>query len=137
MTGKFSDQLKKIIDVCMVHRRRLNEAYSRIAFLFPLKEDRYGNCSSEMVAFIDQYIFCFAKLQSVTGEKLFKSILINSGEELDGLTFLDILSMIEKFGIIESVDDWLKIRDVRNGVSSSRLCGRPTDPCRPDRRARP
>jgi len=117
MTEKYLDQLKKIIEVCAVHRRRMKEAYSRISSLFPLNEDRYTNCSSEMVAFVDQYIFRFAKLQSVVGEKLFKSLLINSGEDLSGLTFLDILSMIEKFRIIESSDDWLKIRDVRNNVS--------------------
>ena len=49
------------------------------------------------------------------GAKLFKSLLLYEGENIDK-PFLDILNRLEKMGIID-VDEWFEIRDLRNEIS--------------------
>lgn len=70
MLNHTTDQLIKTLDVCFIHQYRLNEAANKIEHLFPLNEERYFACSSDEVAFIDQLIFRFAKLQDMIGDKL-------------------------------------------------------------------
>jgi hypothetical protein len=48
------------------------------------------------------------------GAKLFKSILDNLGEETQGIPFIDILSKLEALHIIDSSDNWLVLREIRN-----------------------
>jgi len=49
------------------------------------------------------------------GAKLFKSILLYQGENVDK-PFLDILNQLEKMGIV-AVDEWFELRDLRNEIS--------------------
>ena len=49
------------------------------------------------------------------GAKLFKSLLLYEGENIDK-PFLDILNRLEKMDII-NVDEWFEIRDLRNEIS--------------------
>ena len=112
-----TDQLKKIIDVCHIHLKRLNVAHQNIQSLFPITETVYQSLSGEKIAFLDQYIFRFAKLQDTIGDKLFKQILIISDEQVENLSFRDILNKIEKFGIINDRNEWIQMREIRNDVS--------------------
>ena len=114
---KNPDQLQKIIDVCHIHLRRLNVAHQNIQALFPITEPVYQALSAEKIAFIDQYIFRFAKLQDAIGDKLFKQILVVSDEQVENLSFRDILNKIEKFGIINDRNGWIQMREIRNDVS--------------------
>ncbi len=49
------------------------------------------------------------------GAKLFKSILLYQGENIDK-PFLDILNQLEKMDIID-VDEWFEMRDLRNDIA--------------------
>jgi len=117
MLDQSTDQLRKTIEVCFIHQKRLNEAVQRIEHLFPLNEEKYMSCPSEEIAFIDQYIFRFAKLQDMISDKLFRQILVYVGENVTSLTFIDILNKAEKFGLINNKEDWMILRKVRNDVS--------------------
>ena len=117
MLNNITDQLTKTLDVCFIHQYRLNEATHKIGHLFPLSEERYFACSSDEVAFIDQFIFRFAKLQDMIGDKLLRQILVYVGENITTLTFIDILNKAEKFGLINNKNDWMELRKVRNDVS--------------------
>jgi nucleotidyltransferase substrate binding protein (TIGR01987 family) len=112
-----NDRLQKIIVVCNIHLQRLSDAYSKTADIFPMSEERYCCLSLEQIAFIDQYIFRFAKLQDTIGDKLFKQILVASDEQVESMSFRDILNKIEKFGIIRDRNEWIQMREIRNDVS--------------------
>jgi len=64
----------------------------------------------------DAIAFRFAKLQSITGEKLFREILNYTGYSTDGKSFIQILAELEKEGILK-IDYWNELREVRNIIA--------------------
>jgi len=56
--------------------------------------------SNQNLAYSDQIIYRFSKLQDVMGAKLFKALLLYQGENIDR-PFLDILNNLEKMNIID------------------------------------
>lgn len=71
--------------------------------------------STEHLAYSDQIIYRFSKLQDCMGAKLFKSVLLYEGENVNK-PFLDILNQLEAIDII-TVDEWFEIRDLRNEIA--------------------
>ncbi len=71
--------------------------------------------SIEHLAYSDQIIYRFSKLQDCMGAKLFKSVLLYQGENINK-PFLDILNQLETIDII-NVDDWFELRDLRNEIA--------------------
>jgi len=114
-------QLKqqKIINECNKHILRMNSAYRKIATALPLDKDKYTKLNEDEVEHIDQYLFRFAKLQDAIGQRLFKSILQELEEEIENVPFIDLLNKLEKLTIIESVEQWLELRKIRNVLSST------------------
>ncbi len=51
------------------------------------------------------------------GEKLFTLVLIQAGERIAGLTFIDKLNKLEKLEVIESAHRWREMRDLRNHLT--------------------
>jgi hypothetical protein len=41
-------------------------------------------------------------------------VLNNLGEDTKGVAFIDIVMRLEKLQIIESAEDWFKLREIRN-----------------------
>jgi len=101
------------------HLQRLDDAYKQLEKinLFPLDEKKFSKIihDVEYLAYSDQIIYRFSKLQDCMGAKLFKSILLYQGENTDK-PFLDILNQLEKWGIID-VDEWFEFRDIRNEIA--------------------
>lgn len=58
------------------HFLRLNKASEKIKSLIPLDKDSYLNLNDDEIAYLDQFIFRFSKLQDTLGNKLFKTVLI-------------------------------------------------------------
>ena len=101
------------------HLKRLNNAFQELKKKnsFPLDNVQFNKIinNNQDLAFADQIIYRFSKLQDIMGAKLFKSYLTAQGESVDR-PFLDILNRLEKLNILE-VDDWFKLRDIRNDIS--------------------
>jgi uncharacterized protein with HEPN domain len=101
------------------HLKRLDDAFSKLenSFAIPLDTDSYQKILNNMeyLAYSDQIIYRFSKLQDTMGGKLFKSILLYQGENTDK-PFLDILNQLEKMDIL-SVDEWFELRDLRNDIA--------------------
>lgn len=112
-----TDKLQKHIDTARIHIDRLNKAYESSANLFPVSPPKFKKITDVQRAFMDQYIFRFSKLQDVIGQKLFKDILETLGEETNALPFIDIFNRLEKFGIVDNYQRWMKLREIRNDVS--------------------
>jgi len=117
----------------LVYRQKvvdnLEESYKHLARLegalgalekvydFPLSLDDFSDIihHAQYLAYSDQSIYRFSKLQDCMGAKLFKSVLLYQGENVNK-PFLDILNRLESMDIID-VDEWFEIRDLRNEIA--------------------
>lgn len=101
------------------HLIRLETAFTELekVYTFPLKHKDFDVLllSSQQLAYSDQCIYRFSKLQDCMGAKLFKSVLLYQGENVNK-PFLDILNRLESMNIID-VDEWFEIRDLRNEIA--------------------
>jgi len=101
------------------HLSRLDSAFDEIGkeLGFPLEIEDYKKIANSkiLLAYCDQIIYRFSKLQDMMGAKLFKSFLLFQGENINK-PFLDILNELEKIDIIQ-VDEWFEMRDLRNEIA--------------------
>lgn len=101
------------------HLHRLENAFAEIEkkYGFPLEEASLKELvtSSQYLAYSDQCIYRFSKLQDAMGAKLFKSVLLYQGENINK-PFLDILNRLESMDIIK-VEAWFEMRDLRNEIA--------------------
>jgi len=101
------------------HLTRLENAFEALGkkYNFPIAMDDFQKILNytEHLAYSDQIIYRFSKLQYCMGAKLFKSVLLYEGENVNK-PFLDILNQLEAIDII-NVDEWFEIRDLRNEIA--------------------
>ena len=105
------------LDICMRHADRLTWAMSQLSGKFPLSSDVIASLSDTELAVLDQFSTRFAKLQDAMGAKLFPAVLELTKEQGSYPAFLDKLNRLEKIGAIESADQWLTLREMRNEFS--------------------
>ncbi|NOQ94230.1 MAG: hypothetical protein GQ547_06305 [Methylophaga sp.] len=115
----YQEKFKAHLSESLMHIKRLNNAIAALEkkYTFPLVLSEFKeivNCDQDL-AFVDQVIYRFSKLQDSMGAKLFKSYLLAQGENVDK-PFLDILNQLEKLHILD-VDEWFEFRDIRNSIS--------------------
>ena len=112
-------QLKqqKIINECDKHILRINSAYQKTIAILPLNAEKYTQLNDDEVGYIDQYLFRFAKLQDTIGKRLFKAILSSLEEDIEDMPFIDLLNRLEKLNILDSAEQWLALRKIRNTLS--------------------
>lgn len=111
------DKLNDILNVLETSFQRLNFAFSRIKTLLPFSKSILIKLEPEEISFIDQYIFRFAKIQDIMGEKLFRMILEAVEEDNDSLAYIDVLNKLEKLEVFPDKTEWLFLRKLRNEVS--------------------
>ena len=110
-------KMQKYLNECNKHKIRIEKSYAKVKEIFPLSAPRYRKLSDDEIEAIDQYLFRFAKLQDTLGKQVFKMIVSEYDDTIDDLTFLDVLNRLEKIGVLEDVNIWKKLRDVRNNIS--------------------
>ena len=115
----YKEKVKHSLTESYKHLKRLEDAFLQLkqSYNLPLVKESYQLILDDLesLAYSDQIIYRFSKLQDCMGAKLFKSILLYQGENVDK-PFLDILNQLEKMDII-NVDDWFEIRDLRNEIA--------------------
>ena len=64
---------------------------------------------------VNSFLFNFSKLQDKIGAKLFKTVLYEL-KEIDtfSLTMIDVLHKLESLSILESTEQWERLREIRN-----------------------
>lgn len=68
-------------------------------------------------AFLDVMSVRYAKLQDLIGNKIFTMLLEVMAEPIESKRYLDMLAHLEKIGILESMDFWIELRNVRNFIA--------------------
>ncbi|KAF3978464.1 MAG: hypothetical protein HFP77_01780 [Methylococcales symbiont of Iophon sp. n. MRB-2018] len=66
----------------------------------------------EQKAVLEAYLKRFSALQDLLGSKIFPSLLDVAGIGVTAMS--EVLSLIEKEGIIDSFDNWMALREARN-----------------------
>ena len=110
-------RLQKIINECDKHILRMNSAYKKIVASLPLDAESYTKLNEDEVEHIDQYLFRFAQLQDAIGKRFFKVIFVSLEEDIEDISFIDLLNRLEKLNILDSAEQWLELRKIRNVLS--------------------
>ncbi len=116
MKKNVDDSLSKKLYECQRHIERLSDAKEYLQEIMPLTLEVYLSIDKIQSSFIDQLNFRFSKLQDTMGESIFKGLLIKSKENVQKMTFLDILNRLEKLDILDK-QRWLELREVRNEIA--------------------
>lgn len=103
-----------IVDICQTHAQRLHWAMAQLEKKKPLTAKSLPLLTDIELAVCDQFIVRFSKLQDAMGAKLLPAIIELTHEEGELSTFIDKLNRLEKIGALSSVDQWLKLREMRN-----------------------
>lgn len=112
-----ADRLQRILRECERHQARMMTAYQHVQNLLPLQSTSYLKLKEEDIAYIDQFLFRYAKLQDAMGQRLFKAILVFFQEDVEAMPFLDILNRLEKLEFIASAEKWQELREIRNAIA--------------------
>lgn len=96
------------------HVHHMQHAMTALEPLLPFDEARFAGLTDEQIQDVDQFILRFSKLQDVLGGRLFPAILDFLEEPLDARPMLDKLNRLEKLGLLQSVERWQYLREIRN-----------------------
>ena len=72
----------------------------------------FNTLKPEKRAILDAYLKRFASIQDFLGAKIFSLLLEVAGINTNKMS--EVLSNIEKENIIDSLENWIELRDVRN-----------------------
>ena len=95
----------------------MNLAYKKIEIFLPFNNINYKDLNDDSIGNIDSFLFRFTKLQDTIGQKLFTLFLKFLEEEVEIMSFLDILNRLEKLEYITSSKNWILIRKIRNEIT--------------------
>lgn len=106
---------------CEKHFMRISGALAGLGLALPMNRSQYESLSEEQVRCVDQFLFRFAKAQDSIGAKLFRYLLTLMEEDSESLPMRDVLDKMERYGVIESVEEWAYMRELRNEISHEYL----------------
>jgi len=77
---------------------------------------RFENFNNQRI--VNSFLFNCIKIQDKIGAKLFKNFL-NVLIELDDFStpMIDVMHILEKLQILDSTEDWDKLREIRNSIT--------------------
>src|SRR3989338_5692376 len=113
-------EIIKILDgrikICDKHLQRLAIAIKSLKTIIPLNKEGYRILGDREISLIDQMSYRFTKLQDAAG-RLLRTVLLVLQEDIENSPFIDVLNRSEKLKIIESAEEWIKMRELRNILS--------------------
>ena len=103
-----------MMDIALMHADRLRWSMQQLADKKPFTAECMAQLTDIELAIFDQFIVRFSKLQDVMGAKLLPAVLELTHEEGELDSFIDKLNRLEKIGALNSVEQWLRLREMRN-----------------------
>jgi hypothetical protein len=113
-----NSQRERLVFLCRIVRKEIVHLETTFTRLFPggqaLRPDQVQALllAPELSEMLDAFVARFSRLQDTVGDKLLPALLLLSGESIG--PSLDCLNKAEKFGWMESVDEWVGYRALRN-----------------------
>ncbi len=97
------------------HLSILKRNFERLREILPITAEDVEKLTSsdEGLKVMDQIAYRYIKLQDTLG-KLIRSYLTEKGEEVEQLSTIDLVNILEKRGFPVSESLWLKMRTLRN-----------------------
>ena len=97
----------------------LNKLYLDIKnnYSLPLESYDYFEIKENDFKIFDTIAYRYIKTQSILGEKLFREILEYAEFDTQNKSFIEILSELQKEGILEDIEEWKILREIRNSIS--------------------
>jgi len=114
--NKINHILTEMAKKVQLHHDRMAQAKTALYSFFPLSVQVYKQFSERDIAFCDQWIYRFAKMQDTMGSRLFPLLLRAKEEDVEHLALKDILHKMEKLKLL-NVQEWLQLRETRNIVT--------------------
>lgn len=115
MTSK-QEILQKRFDKLDKHYQALKEYKELIDTLIKEKniydQFEFNTLKAEQRAILDAYLKRFSSVQDFLGAKIFSLLLEVAG--IDGSRMSEVLYHVEKEQIIDSLDNWIELREIRN-----------------------
>jgi hypothetical protein len=75
-----------------------------------------GDYSNQRI--VNSFLFNYIKIQDKLSASLFRKLLFSLREiDNENLPMIDILNLLEKLEIIESVEEWDRLREIRNVIA--------------------
>ncbi|MDM8557388.1 hypothetical protein [Candidatus Parabeggiatoa sp. HSG14] len=108
-------QFVQNLEKCEKAKNNLEYTLTGLQDIFPLDGEKLANLSREMVEKIDAMSTRFSRLQDLLGNRVFRSLTLLESEPRQ--RFLDVLNLMESRGIIESTQNWIELRNMRNEAS--------------------
>ena len=105
------------MEECDAHILRIQNAINHLAQKLPFTKEAYDFLSDSDIAYIDQIVFRFSKLQDTIGNKIFPLGLVLLGEDIEARPFIDLLNKLEELRIIPSSSKWMEWRELRNDLT--------------------
>ena len=107
--------LKQVCEELEIHFRRIDALLPEIKSYLPFKESDFDD--TEKIKTIDSFIYRFTKVQDRMGEKFFPLILSELQEYKRSMALIDVLHRLEKLELLQSSDDWIEYRKLRNTLT--------------------
>jgi hypothetical protein len=110
--------IERLFIECEKHKKMIDWAISKIKSknIYPFTPEVLKNLDEDSISLIDKLTFRFSKLQETLGN-IFWELLALMGENTEDFTFLDVLSRMEKYKIIDSSFEWQEFRRTKNIIA--------------------
>ena len=109
--------LESMTDICDTHMARIEMANDVLAANAPFTAHSIQHMNQLQLGMSDLLIHRFSKLQDTIGEKIFPLYLTILGENVQQLSFIDRLNLLEKLRILPSTEQWRMYRLARNAAT--------------------
>jgi hypothetical protein len=109
-------RLAELLAECDLHLQALREAMGRCPQ--PLTEAHFARRDADLIAALDQFAYRFTKLQDVMSAKVFRQYALEVlHEPVESAPIIDILNLLERYGLLPSAVRWQEIREIRNQIN--------------------
>lgn len=105
--------LEQISGVCRGHAEALADALQDMQLRGLTPED-YSHLAKADRRLLDQFAYRYTRLQDDMGARLMPAVLKALGEDIAPMSAIDRFVRLEQLGWLNSADDWLALRQVRN-----------------------